>query len=113
MGNRLATTDMGRKLGGVLCPLLGGSWIPSNTMRPESRPTSIPSGSLIRPTVWWPHLGLHQRYRQTDRQRSDSIGRNRFTNGGPKTVELNDTRTTRVAQMHHRKSRLSENWAKN
>jgi len=51
--SRLATTDMGRKLGaGSGCAPLGqlraGS--PSNTMWP--RPTSMPSFILIHPTVW-------------------------------------------------------------
>jgi len=35
MGDRLATIDMGRKLGAV--PLLGGAWSPSNTMSPVGR----------------------------------------------------------------------------
>jgi len=53
MGDRLATTDMGRKEGAAV-PLsvgeLHGS--PSNTMWPGPRPTSIPSGILIHPAVW-------------------------------------------------------------
>jgi len=39
---------------------------------------------------------IHQRYRdrtgQTDRQRSDSIGRTVFTNGRPKSATLSDER---------------------
>ena len=27
MGDRLAATDMGRKVGGLLCPFLWGSWV--------------------------------------------------------------------------------------
>ena len=48
------------------CALFGGYLGPSpyNTMSPGPRPTSIASGILI-----------HHRYRQTDRQRSDSIER--------------------------------------
>ena len=34
MGDRLATIDMDRKGGGLLCPFPGGSWAPSNTMWP-------------------------------------------------------------------------------
>ena len=47
--SRLVTTDMGRKLG--VCPLLGEAGSPSNTMWPGPRPTSIPSGIVIHPTV--------------------------------------------------------------
>jgi len=36
MGNRLATVDMGRKLGGM--SPFGGAESPSNTTSPESRP---------------------------------------------------------------------------
>ena len=51
MGDRLATMDMGRKLGCV--PLFGrGAGSPSSTMWPGPRPTSIPSGILIYPAVW-------------------------------------------------------------
>jgi len=47
----LATTDMGRKLGGYA--LFGvGAGSPSSTMWPGLRPTSIPSGILIHPPVW-------------------------------------------------------------
>jgi len=28
MGNRLATIDMGRKVGELMCPFLGGSFVP-------------------------------------------------------------------------------------
>jgi len=52
MGDRLATTDMGRKEGAVF--LLG--WVagspPSNTMWPGPRSTSVPNGSLIHPATW-------------------------------------------------------------
>ena len=49
MGDRLATTDMDRKLGAVL--LWGGGYS-SNKMWPGPRPTPTPSGILIHPTVW-------------------------------------------------------------
>ena len=54
MGDRLATTDMGRKVGeGAAVSLsvgeLAGS--ASNTMSPGPRPTSTSSGILIHPTV--------------------------------------------------------------
>ena len=51
MGDRLATTDMGQKLGG-LCPFWkGGAGSSSNTMSPGPRPTIVPSGILIHPAV--------------------------------------------------------------
>ena len=51
--SRLATIDMGQKLGGGSAPFLGGGSVsPSNTMSPGARPTSVPSGILIHPVVW-------------------------------------------------------------
>ena len=44
MGDRLATIGMGRKW--------GGAGFPSNTVWLGLRPTSLPSGILIHPTVW-------------------------------------------------------------
>jgi len=52
MGDRLATIHVGRKLGGCCAPFRGGRWFPSNSMWPEPRPTSVPSGILIHPAVW-------------------------------------------------------------
>jgi len=53
-GDRLATTDMGRKVGSGCCAPFrverAGS--PSNTMSPGPKPTSVPSGILVHPTVW-------------------------------------------------------------
>ena len=52
---------MGRKVGAL--PLLdGGAAFPSNTMWPEPRPSSIPSGILIHPVVWPQYTNV------TDRQ---------------------------------------------
>jgi len=68
---------MGRKLGG-LCPFGGrGAGSPSNTLWPGPRPTCVPSFILIHPTVWPQCTNVTDRTgqdRQTDRQRSDSIG---------------------------------------
>jgi len=53
--SRLTTIDMDRNLGwGLLCPFKGGGGAGSlsNTMSPGRRPTSVPSGILIYPTVW-------------------------------------------------------------
>ena len=69
--SRLATVDMGRKLGGKLCPVLGrGAGSPTNTMWPVARSTCTPSFILIHPTVWPQYTNVTYR---TDRQRSDSI----------------------------------------
>ena len=45
---------MGRKDGGAAAPLSrrGGPWTPSNTMCPEPRSTSVPSGVFVHPVVW-------------------------------------------------------------
>jgi len=57
MGDRLVTIDMGRKWQPAVPPPFWGSWIPTNTMLPGPRPTSVPSGILIHPTV------CHNRHR--------------------------------------------------
>ena len=54
MGDGLAAIDMGRKVcgGGAAVPLsVRGAASPSNTISPEPRPTSVPSGILIHLTV--------------------------------------------------------------
>jgi len=51
MGDHLATIDMGRKVGGY-CARPWRELGPSNTMWTMLRPTSVPSGILIHPTVW-------------------------------------------------------------
>jgi len=57
-------------------PFPCGNWVPSNTMWPGPRPTSVSGGILIHATVW---PQIYQRY-ETNRQRSDSdsIGRTIF-----------------------------------
>ena len=53
--SRLATTDMGRKLGEASAPFLGGAATSlSNTMSLGSRFTILPSGILIHRAIW-PH----------------------------------------------------------
>jgi len=53
MGDRLATIDMGRKIGGCACPFWeGGAGSPCNTMRPGLRPTFVPIGILIHLAIW-------------------------------------------------------------
>jgi len=61
MGDRLATIDIGRKLG-LLFPFLEGAGSLPNTMWPGPRPTFVPSGILIHPTVWPQYTNV------TDRQ---------------------------------------------
>jgi len=64
----LATIDMdGPKSGGCCAPFCGGSWvsIKHNVIWP--RPTSVPSGILIHPTVWPRYTNV------TDRQENGSI----------------------------------------
>jgi len=51
MGDRLATTDMGRKEGADV-PLCGGAEFASTTMWPGPRSTTAPSDILIHPAVW-------------------------------------------------------------
>jgi len=53
MGDRLATTNTGRKVGGCCAALSGrGAESPSKTTLPGPRPISIPSGILTHPIVW-------------------------------------------------------------
>ena len=50
--SRLATIDMGRKIGeGAVLLWVGGARSPSNTMSLGPRPTSVPSGILIHAAV--------------------------------------------------------------
>jgi len=52
MGDRLVTIDMGQKVGAAVPLSVGRELGPHLTMSPGPRPTSIPSGILIHPTVW-------------------------------------------------------------
>ena len=51
-GDRLATIDMGRKLGAVPPFSRGVAGSPCNTMWSGPRPTFVPSGVLIHLAVW-------------------------------------------------------------
>jgi len=69
MGDRLATIDVGRKLGrGCYAPFLGGrNWAPSNTMWPGPRPTSYQMASWsIQPFDHY--TNVTDRQDRTDRQ---------------------------------------------
>jgi len=70
MGDRLATIDMGRKVGAAVPHSVGKVGSPSNTMSPGSRPTSIPSGILIHPTVWPQYINVTDR---RDRQENGPV----------------------------------------
>jgi len=52
MGDRLATLDIGRKVGEGCCAPFRGQIGPHLTISPKLRPTSVPSSILIHPTVW-------------------------------------------------------------
>ena len=67
----------GPKIGGCAPSFWGGgAGSLSNTMWPEPRPTAMPSFILVHPTVWPQYSNVTDRQdRQTERQRSDSIGR--------------------------------------
>jgi len=69
MGDRLATIDIGQKLGvgRALCPFREASGSPSNTMSPAPRPISVLSGILIHPTVWLQYTNV------TDRRDNGSV----------------------------------------
>jgi len=56
---------------GAAVPLSVGSWYPCNTMWPEPRPTSIPSGIIIHPSIQ--PFGHNTSTLQTDRQRRTAI----------------------------------------
>jgi len=71
VGDRLATVDMGRKLGGCCAPFRGGQLGPHLTVLPRLRPTSAPIRDiLIHPVVWSQYTNVtdRQTYRQTDMQ---------------------------------------------
>jgi len=66
MGDRLATIDMDRKMGGLLYPFpRGGAGSPSNTMWPGPRPTSVSRFILIHPTVWPQYTNVTSRIDRT------------------------------------------------
>jgi len=72
---------MGRKLG--VCPFGGGELGPHLTQC-GTMPTCMPSFILIRQTVWPQYTEVTDR--QTDRQRSDSIGRTVLQTVAQKTI---------------------------
>jgi len=71
--SRLATTDMGRKLGDC-APSGRGAGSPSNTMWPGPRPTTTPSFILIYLTVWPQYTNVTARTGQTGQTDNGPIG---------------------------------------
>ena len=73
------------------CAPLGGAGSPSNTMWPGSKATSLPSFTLIHPTVRPQYTNVADRQRErTDRERSDSTERTiyeRSPKNRPKPVD--------------------------
>ena len=71
--------------GGAAVPLLGGSWVPSNTMWPGLRPTSTPSGILIHPTIWPQYTNVADRQDRTEQTDNGPIGQGKLLyKGSPK-----------------------------
>jgi len=95
-GDRLATIDMSQK-GGLLCPFQGrGTGSPSNAMWPVPRPTSVPSGILIHPTVWPQCTNATDIQTGQGRQRTNSIGQTVLQMVAPKTRKLKFCRSIKV-----------------
>ena len=70
--SRLATIDMGRKVGAAAPLSVGGGQLgPHLTMSPGPKPTSVPSGILIHPAVWPQYTNVTDR--QTDRRDNGPI----------------------------------------
>jgi len=76
LSSRLATTTWGQKWEGAA---VGGAGSPSNTVSPGPRPTSVPSGMLIHPTIWPQYTNVTDRQTGQTGQRPDSIGRTVFS----------------------------------
>jgi len=57
---------MDRKVGDCCAPLRGGAESPSNTISPGPRPTCVPSGILIHPTVWPQYTNVTDRQDRQD-----------------------------------------------
>ena len=88
-----------RIIGEGLCPFGGeGAGSPSNTMWPEPRPTCTPSFILIHLTVWPQYINVTDR--QTDRQRSDSIGQTVLQTVAQKTCTFKTCGLGKVCTSH-------------
>ena len=85
--------SVNHKSGGCCAHFRGGVVSPSNTMSPAPRPTSVPSGILIHPTVWAQYTNVTHRQ---DRQWFDSIGRTVTCNGCPQNSWIMKWRTESV-----------------
>jgi len=58
ISDRLAAQSWPEKWGGCCAPFPGGAGFPPNTMSHGPRPTSVPSGILIYPTVWPQYINV-------------------------------------------------------
>ena len=65
MGDRLATIDIARKVGAAVPLSVGEGGSPFNTLSPGPRPTCIPTGILMQPTVWPQYTNVTEK---TDRR---------------------------------------------
>jgi len=83
MGDHLATIDISRndmgRSGGCCAPFVGGELGPHLRLSPGPRPTAIPSGILIHPTVWQ-HTNI------TNRTTVPQHRANRYKNDSPKKL---------------------------
>jgi len=71
ISDRLATIDMGRKVGTAVPLFVERAGSPSNIMSPELRATYVSSGILIHPTMLPQYINVTDRQ---NRQQSHSIG---------------------------------------
>jgi len=72
--SHLATIDVGHKVGEAVVLLFWGvAGSPSNAIRPEPRPTSMPSVILIHPTIWPQYTNVTDRTTQTRQDRQTMV----------------------------------------
>jgi len=86
IGNRLATTLHGRKVAELLRPFPWKAESPSNAIPPGPRPTSVPVGILIHPTVWPQYTNV------TDRQDNGPVAYNESETSFPCNGRQNATK---------------------
>jgi len=72
--SHLAAIDVGHKVGEAVVLLFWGvAGSPSNAIRPEPRPTSMPSVILIHPTIWPQYTNVTDRTTQTRQDRQTMV----------------------------------------
>jgi len=89
----------------------GGAGSPSNALSPGPRPTSVPSGISVHPTVWPQNTNVTDRQ---NRQLSDSSGRTVTCNGRLKTNRFKNSFGTQDSEeiSHQNIINLSASLAK-